>query len=216
MKLYGFWRSAAAHRVRIGLKMKGLAYDETMIDLDAGQQSSDAYREVNPQAVVPTLVSPDGGSFHQSLAILEYLDETHPEPPLLPADAKGRARVRALALTWAADSHPLITPRIRRYLADPLGIDEEARAEWVRHWLAAGLDVGEERLSRDTETARFCHGDVPGLADICLAVQATGARYFGVEVDRYPTVAAIVARLEALPAFAEAAPLRQPGAPKPD
>jgi maleylacetoacetate isomerase len=215
MRMFGFWRSAAAHRVRIGLNLKGLAYDETMIDLDSGQQASDAYREVNPGAVVPTLIEDDGASFHQSLAILEYLDETRPEPPLLPADPKGRARVRALALVWAADSHPFITPRVRSYLAEHFGVDEGGRTEWIRHWLSRGLEIAEARLSADTETARFCHGDQVTIADICLAVQAGSAKHFGVEMERFPTIGRIWRNCLEIEAFAAAQPLRQPGAPKP-
>jgi maleylacetoacetate isomerase len=212
--MFGFWRSAAAHRVRIGLYLKGLPFEETMIDLDSGQQSSDAYREINPGLVVPTLIEDDGSSFHQSLAILEYLDETRPEPPLLPADPKGRARVRALALVWAADSHPFITPRVRTYLADPLGVDEAGRTEWIRHWLSRGLEVGEERLSNDRDTGRFCHGDAVTIADICLAVQAASAKHFGVAIERFPTIDRIWANCLEIEAFARAQPMRQPGAPQ--
>jgi maleylacetoacetate isomerase len=213
VRLFGFWRSVAAHRVRIALNLKNLPYDETMIDLDAGQQASDAYREVNPAALVPTLVEEDGAHLQQSLAIVEYLDETRPEPPLLPGDARGRARVRALALTWAADSHPFITPRVRKYLADSLHVEEAARLNWVRHWLTRGLAIGEDQLAGDPRTGRFCHGDEPTIADICLSPQAAAAKLFGVQVEQFPTVSRIWANCLALDAFARALPLRQPGAP---
>jgi maleylacetoacetate isomerase len=213
MKMFGFWRSVASHRVRIALNLKNLAYTETMIDLDAGQQASDAYREVNPAAQVPTLVDDDGESFTQSLAIIEYLDETRPEPPLLPADPAGRARVRGLALTWAADSHPFIVPRVRKYLDETLHIDEPARLEWIRHWLTRGLEIGEDRLAGDPRTGRFCHGDQPTIADICLSPQAAAAKIFGVQIERFPTIDRIWANCLALDAFSRALPLKQPGAP---
>jgi maleylacetoacetate isomerase len=212
--MYGFWRSNAAHRVRIGLNLKGLAYEEVMIDLDAGEQGRADYQAVNPAALVPTLIADDGTSLTQSLAILEYLDETQPEPPLLPKDPRGRARVRAIALTYAADSHPFITPRVRKYLADPLGIDEAARMEWIRHWLARGLEIAEARLAGDDATGSFCHGDVPTLADICLAVQAGAAKHFGVANEGFPVTSRIWANCLALDAFARAQPMLQPGAPK--
>ena len=154
IRMYGFWRSAAAFRVRIALNLKGLAFTEEMIDLDAGVQNAPAYRAINPQEVVPTLLI-DGLSLTESLAILEYLEETRPAPPLLPADAPGRARVRSLAQIWAADHHPLIVPRIRRYLADTLGVDEAGRNAWIRHWFAEGLRIGEARLAAEPETGWF-------------------------------------------------------------
>jgi maleylacetoacetate isomerase len=212
IKMFGFWRSAAAFRVRIALNLKGLAFEEEMIDLDAGTQHAAAYHAVNPAHVVPTLLI-DGLSLTQSLAILEYLDETRPTPPLLPADPIGRARVRSLALIWAADHHPLITPRIRRYLADSLAVSESGRAEWVRHWFAEGLRIGETRLAAEPETGRFCQGDTPGMADLCLISQALGARNFGVDLAAYPTVQRIVGACAEIDAFARALPLRQPGAP---
>lgn len=214
MKMYGFWRSNAAHRVRVGLNLKALSYEEAMIDLDAGEQGRADYLGVNPAALVPTLVEDDGSVFTQSLAILEYLDETRPEPPLLPKDPKGRARVRAIALSYAADSHPFITPRVRKYLADPLGADEAARMEWIRHWLAQGLDTVESRLAADAQTGRFCHGDAPTLADICLAVHAGTSKHFGVALDPFPETSRIWANCLAVDAFAKAQPMLQPGAPK--
>ena len=212
IRMYGFWRSAAAFRVRIALNLKGLAYTEEMIDLDAGVQHGAAYRAVNPQEVVPTLLI-DGLSLTESLAIMEYLDETRPAPPLLPADPPGRARVRSLALIWAADHHPLIVPRIRRYLAEQLGVDEAGRTAWIRHWFAEGLRIGEARLAAEPETGAFCHGDAPTLADLALMSQVMGARGFGIDLAAYPTVARIAGACLARDEFARALPLRQKGAP---
>lgn len=212
IRMYGFWRSAAAFRVRIALNIKGLDFAEEMIDLDAGVQNAPAYRAINPQEVVPTLLI-DGLSLTESLAIVEYLEETHPSPPLLPADAPGRARVRSLAQIWAADHHPLIVPRIRRYLAEQLGVDEAGRTAWIRHWFAEGLRIGEARLAAEPHTGAFCHGDAPTLADLTLMSQAMGARGFGIDLAAYPTVARIVTACLAREEFARALPLRQPGAP---
>ena len=213
LKMYGFWRSAASFRVRIAMNLKGLAYEETMIDLDAGEQHAPAFKAINPAAAVPALFVDDGPPLIQSLAILEYLEELYPEPALLPPDARGKARVRALALIFAADHHPLITPRVRRYLAETLGIDEAGRTGWIRHWFREGLLQGEARLAGDPATGRFCHGDAPTIADLCLVSQAMGARGFKVETADLPTVHRIVEACLTIDAFARALPLRQPGAP---
>jgi len=141
IKMYGFWRSAASFRVRIALNLKGLAYEEEMIDLDADEQHAPGYRAVNPQAALPTVIIDGGPKLTQSMAILEFLEETHPTPALLPSDPYGRARVRSLALLWAADHHPLIVPRIRTYLEDVLKQDEAARRAWIRHWFREGLAI---------------------------------------------------------------------------
>jgi maleylacetoacetate isomerase len=213
LKMYGFWRSAASFRVRIAMNLKGLAYEETMIDLDAGEQHAPAFKAINPAAGVPALFVDDGPPLIQSLAILEYLEELHPEPALLPPDARGKARVRALALIFAADHHPLITPRVRRYLADTLQIDDAGRTQWIRYWFREGLAQGEARLAGDPATGRFCHGDAPTIADLCLVSQAMGARGFKVETADLPTVHRIVEACLTIDAFARAVPLRQPGAP---
>jgi maleylacetoacetate isomerase len=213
LKMYGFWRSAASFRVRIAMNLKGLAYEETMIDLDAGEQHAPAFKAINPAAAVPALFVDDGPPLIQSLAILEYLEELHPKPALLPPDARGRARVRALSLIFAADHHPLITPRVRRYLADTLQIDDAGRTQWIRHWFREGLAQGEARLAGDPATGRFCHGDAPTIADLCLVSQAMGARGFKVETADLPTVHRIVEACLTIDAFARALPLRQPGAP---
>lgn len=209
--MYGFWRSAASFRVRMALNLKQLAYAETMIDLDAGEQGG-AYLALNPQAKVPLVILEDGSRLTQSMAILEYLEETHPTPALLPGDALGRARVRALAGIWAADHHPLIVPRIRSYLRDALGADEAQRTAWIRHWFSEGLRIGEAALA-DPATGRFCHGEALSLADLCLMSQVMGARGFQVDMAPYPTINRIVEACLATEAVARALPLRQPGAP---
>jgi maleylacetoacetate isomerase len=214
MKLYSYWRSLATFRVRIALNIKGLKYEQVWIDLDAGDQRQPGYRNVNPQMVIPSLVEDDGNVLYQSMAIMEYLDEVHSEPPLLPPDPRGRARVRALSLITVADSHPLIVPRVRNHLAATFNVDEEGRAAWVRHWFAQGLNAYESHLSRDRATGAYCHGDTVTMADLCLVSHAVGYRVFKGTIDNHPTVKRIVERCLADERFASAQPLRQPGAPK--
>jgi maleylacetoacetate isomerase len=211
--MYGFWRSSAAFRVRIALNLKRLPFQEQMIDIDAGEQYAPAYRALNPQAAVPTVILEDGTALTQSLAILEYLEETYPEPALLPADASGRARVRSLALLWAADHHPLIVPRVRAYLAKALAQDEASRMAWVRHWLREGLTIGEARLAGDAHTDSYVHGNAPSIADLCLMSHAIAARVFKVDFSDLPTITRIVETCLARDEFARALPMRQPGAP---
>ena len=213
LKMYGFWRSAATFRVRTALNLKGLAFEETMIDLDADEQNTASFWAINPAAAVPALFVDDGPPLTQSLAILEYLEALYPEPALLPADPRGKARVRALALIFAADHHPLIVPRVRRYLADAFEIDNAGRTEWVSHWFREGLAQGEARLAGDPATGRFCHGDTPTIADLCLMSQVFGARGFNVSTADLPTVERIAGACLEIEAFAKSAPLRQPGAP---
>lgn len=212
-RLYGFWRSAATFRVRAALNLKGLAYAETMVDLDAGEQDAARFRAINPAGAVPALFVDDGPPLTQSLAILEYLEELHPAPALLPPDPRGKARVRALALSFAADHHPLIVPRIRRHLAQALGAAPETISDWIRHWFREGLAQAETRLAPDPATGRFTHGDTPTIADLCLMSHVFGAQGFGVKVSDHPTVARIFAACLEVEAFARAAPLRQAGAP---
>jgi maleylacetoacetate isomerase len=213
MILFGFWRSLATFRVRIALNLKKVPFEEVSIDLMAGQQRSAEYAATNPQKVVPALVEDGAAPLVQSLAILEYLDERFPDPPLLPADARGRARVRGLAQIIACDTHPLIVPRVREFLADELGLDEATRLKWIRHWIAVGLGAVEAHLSRDPETGLYCHGDTLSVADLCLTSQAIGYKFFDGTMDAFPTAARIVERCMAEDAFARAHPLRQPGAP---
>jgi maleylacetoacetate isomerase len=215
MKLYGFWRSLATYRVKVALALKGLQVEEVSIDLLKGQQHEKDYLKVNPQAVVPALVLDEGGPpLVQSLAILEFLEETKPQPPLLPKDPRGRARVRGLALIAAADGHPLVVPRIRNYLEKELKIDEPARNKWLAHWSLKALEAIESHLKNEKETGKFCHGDTVSMADICLAGQVIGATgYFKVDVSGVPTAMRVYEECMKIEAFARAHPLKQPGAP---
>jgi maleylacetoacetate isomerase len=214
MKLYGFWRSLATYRVRVAMSLKGVEAEEISIDLLKGLQHTADYKAVNPQGVVPALVPDDGGTpLFQSLAILEYLDETHPQPPLLPKDARGRARVRGLSLIAAADGHPLVVPRVRTYLEKEMRQDEVARNRWLAHWTLRALEAIESHLKNEPETGRFCHGDSVTMADICLASQAIGAlAYFSCDTSGVPTVMRIYGQLMEIDAFSRAHPLKQQGA----
>jgi len=214
MKLYGFWRSLATYRVRVALALKGVDAPEVSVNLLQGAQHKDDYKSVNPQSVVPALVVDDGAPLFQSLAILEYLEETHPQPPLLPRDPRGRARVRGLALVVACDAHPLIVPRIRSYLEREMHLDEAARNRWLQHWTLLALETLEAHLSRERETGRYCHGDAPTMADICLAGQVLAAGYFDVATRSVPTVERIFAECMKIEAFERSQPLKQPDAPK--
>src|SRR5712675_1309164 len=207
IRLFSFWRSLATYRVRIALNLKGLAPDdETDVNLMKGVQRQAAYRAVNPMMALPALV--DG----EAPALFEYLDETRPDPPLLPKDARGRARVRGLAQIVACDSHPLIVPRVREYLEHELKIDEPTRMAWCRHWHTQALTALETNL-KGKETGRFCHGDQVTIADICLASQAAGAKFFNVDTAPFPNVVRIAGACQEIDAFARAHPLKQPGAP---
>lgn len=211
MKFHGYFRSSAAYRVRIALNLKGLTPELAFVHLRKGEQKAPPYADLNPQKLVPAL-EVDGRVLTQSLAIIEYLDETHPEPPLLPADPLDRARVRALALAVACDIHPLNNLRVLSHLKSGLGHSQQEVDEWYRHWIAVGLTALEAMLADDPLTGRFCHGDRPGLADICLVPQLANARRFGCEVTGYPTLLRIEAACQELPAFADAVPGRQPDA----
>ena len=214
MKLYSYFRSSAAFRVRIALNLKGLDYESVPVHLvkDGGHNRRPEFRAVNPQMRIPALVVPRGDVLIQSLAIIEYLDETHPNPPLLPRDPRDRARVRGLAQIVACDSHPLIVPRVREYLEHELKIDEPTRTKWCQHWHTAALTALEANL-KDKATGRYCHGDAITLADICLASQAAGAKFFAVDTAPFPNFSRIAGELAAIDAFARAHPLKQPGAP---
>ncbi|MCU6499450.1 maleylacetoacetate isomerase [Rugamonas sp. A1-17] len=213
MKLYTYFRSSAAYRVRIALNLKGLAYDAVPVHLlrDGGEQLTDSYRALNPSALLPTL-DDDGSVIGQSLAIIEYLEETRPQAPLLPSGTADRARVRALALTVAADTHPLGNLRVLKYLKGQLKVSEEVKLEWQQHWLQLGLATLERMLADDPRTGRYCHGDTPTLADCCLVPQVFSAQRFGVDMTPYPTVMRIHAACNELPAFQQAHPSRQPDA----
>jgi maleylacetoacetate isomerase len=213
LKLFSFWRSLGSYRVRIALNLKGLAPSEDVdVNLMKGAQRDAAYRAVNPMMALPALVDGDGPAMFESLAIIEYLDETHPEPPLLPKDARGRARVRGLAQIVACDSHPLIVPRVREYLEHEFKIDEPARLAWCRHWHVQALTALETHLA-GPETGRFCHRDQVTVADICLASQVAGAQFFNVDLAPFPNAARVADACHQIDAFARAHPLKQKGAP---
>src|SRR5436190_9375794 len=214
VKLFGFWRSLATFRVRIALNLKGIVPDEVIdVNLMQGKQREEAYRKVNPQMMLPALIDGDGPVMFQSLAIMEYLDETHPNPPLLPKDPRARARVRGLAQIVACDSHPLLVPRIREYLEHELKLDEPSRLKFIHNWIGAALRALETNLASSKETGRCCHGDAITIADICLVSQATGASFYKYDMAPFPTVRRIVDTCMQNDAFARAHPLKQPGAP---
>jgi maleylacetoacetate isomerase len=214
MKFFSFWRSQASFRVRIALNLKGLAAEIVFVDLDADAHRAEAYRSVNPQMALPALVLDDGSTLFQSLAIIEYLDEMHSTPPLLPSDALGRARVRGLALIVACEGHPLLVPRVRRYLDHELNLRDTQQAAWRRHWTVETLAALEAHLAGDKATGRFCHGDTPTLADICLVGHVHAAVTQQIDLAPYPTVKRIFETAMALPAFAKAHPLAQPDTPE--
>ncbi|MBB3220522.1 maleylacetoacetate isomerase [Pseudoduganella umbonata] len=213
MKLYTYFRSSAAYRVRIALNLKGIDAELVPVHLlkDGGEQFGPAYDALNPQHLVP-LLEHDGMALGQSLAIIEYLDETHPQQPLLPPDARGRARVRALSQAIACDIHPIDNLRVLKYLSDKLDVSLDQKGAWYRHWVALGLEALERQVSRDRETGSFCHGDTPTMADCCLVPQLYNARRFDCDLAPYPTLTAIASRCEALPAFDAASPDKQPDA----
>ena len=212
MKLYGFWRSIATFRVRIALNLKGVAVEDISVHLLKGEQLKPEFLAVNPQGALPALVLEDGATLVESLAIIEYLDETYPNPPLLPKDAKGRARVRGLALIPTADGHPLIVPRIRGYLEKELKVDEAGRAKWLMHWSAEALKALEGHLANEKETGKFCHGDSVTLADLCLVSAVVQGKFFNVDTAAFPTVMRIFDECMKIEAFANAHPQKQPDA----
>lgn len=211
--LYTYWRSQASYRVRVALRLKGLQVQTVKLDLLKGEQLADGYRALNRAAAVPTLVDGEGPPLVQSLAILEYLEETHPDPPLLPRAPRLRAHARALAQMAAVDAHPFIVPRVRKVLGE-LGLDEAARTRWVRHWLDAASGAIEATLADDPRTGRFCVGDAVGLADICIAAHFVSADLFGARpAAEFPTARRIVETCLQMDAFALEHPLRQADAP---
>jgi maleylacetoacetate isomerase len=209
IQVYGFWRSIASFRVRVALKLKGMPFEETSIDILSGEQFEPGYAAVNAERVVPTLIH-DGHSLFQSLAIIEYLDEIQPRPRLIPEDARERAYARALALMTVADAHPLVTPRVRNHLGKTFGADAKAIEEWGRHWTTEGLATYERLLARRAP-APFALGAEPGLADICIAGHVVTAQYVKLELTAFPVVARLAERCFALPAFATSHPFEQPG-----
>lgn len=215
MKLYGYWRSQATFRVRVAMNLKGIPPSENeALDLAKGEQFNDAYRRINPQSVVPALIVGEGPPLIQSMAIMEYLEETHPAPPLLPRDPLDRARVRALALIPIAEIHPLMVPRVRNYVEKDLKLGEAGRVQWIRHFVGLGLQALEDLLNNDPRTGRFSHGEGVTMADICLAGQVIGAQNSDCDVKPYKTVLRIHEACMALDAFSRAHPRKQPDAPK--
>jgi maleylacetoacetate isomerase/maleylpyruvate isomerase len=217
-ELYSFWRTSATYRVRVAFNLKGVEPREHNVNLDAAEQLRPEFLEINPLGAIPALLDHRAGAstapLTQSLAILEFLDETYPAPALLPADARGRARVRSLAAMLAADTHPLITPRVKKYLTGAGKFDDRAWRAWQVHWFTTGLQAVEQRLARESETGIYCHGDSPSVADICLASILVVMRVFKIEVAQIPTVQRIMTSCEELGAFARAEPARQAGAPQ--
>lgn len=216
LRLFSYWRSSAAYRVRIGLNLKQLRYEVVPVHLvrDGGEQHSEAYRETNPQELVPVLQH-GHRTLRQSLAILEYLDDMWPEPALLPSEARDRERVRALALLVACDIHPLNNLRVLQFLDTQWGVPQPEREEWARHWMAIGFEALEKLLADHLSTGTFCHGEVPTVADCCLVPQIYNARRFGLDMSPYPTIVRIEQACLALPAFDAARPENQPDAPAP-
>lgn len=212
-ELYSYWRTSATYRVRVALGLKKLQALERFVNVDAGEHRSDAFLKINPMGAIPALVVSGHAPLTQSLAILEFLEELQPQPPLLPADIYARARVRSIAQMLAADTHPLITPRVKKQLTGVHGFDDAAWRTWQTQWFGTGLRAVEQRLASDPDTGRFCHGDAPTMADICLASIIVVMRVFKITVADTPTVDRIMAACEALEAFQKADPMRQVGAP---
>ena len=211
--LYGYFRSSAAYRVRIALNLKGIKPEMKFVHLlkGGGQQHAPGYKAINPQELIPTLEH-DGHTIGQSLAIVEYLDEVKPEPPLLPKDAAGRARVRQIAYAVACDIHPVNNLRVNLYLRDKFGASEAQRMDWQQHWMKLGFAAIETLLADSRETGKYCHGDRPTLADICLIPQMSNARRVNLDLSAYPTLLRIEETALATPAFKAASPAEQPDA----
>lgn len=211
MIVHGFFRSSAAHRLRIAMNLKGVEPDFRPVHLRRGDQEGEAYRALNPQGLVPALETDDGAVLIQSLAIVEWLDETHPEPPLLPPDPLGRAKVRGFAAIIACDIHPLQNLRVLRYLKRAYEQDQDGLDVWCRHWVGEGLLACEALLAREPDRT-FAFGDAPGLAEVCLVPQLLAADRFGVDLEPFPRLRRVRAACDALPAFADARPAVQPDA----
>ena len=213
MKLYTFFRSSASYRVRIALNLKGLSYEQAPIHLrrGGGEQLTAAYHAINPQALVPALED-NGRILTQSLAIIEYLDETHPNPPLLPKDLADRAFVRGMALVIACEVHPIQNLRVLNYVKATYNQTDEQVNQWAQHWIDLGLAALQEMIVAQPKRGKFCFGDTPTLADICLIPQLGNARRYGCDLAKYPTILEIEKICNALPAFANAAPEKQPDA----
>lgn len=213
LDLYGFWRSLATFRVRIALNLKGVDYREHPVDIFSGEQYEAAFRAINPMAAVPALVERGEPPLTQSMAILEYLEEVYPEPPLLPASPRARAQVRALAMIVVSDAHPLVVPRVRNYLSDVFKLEEPARMAWIEHWSRTALGAMEQQVSG--VSGPFCTGPSPTFADICLVTHMVGARLSRFDMSEFRACNRIVDHCLSMEAFAKAHPLKQAGAPAP-
>ena len=213
MKLYTFFRSSASYRVRIALNLKGISYEQAAIHLrrGGGEQLTAAYKAINPQALVPALKD-DGRILTQSLAIIEYLEEKHPNPPLLPKDPADKAIVRSMALVIACEVHPIQNLRVLNYVKATYNQTDEQVNKWAQHWIDLGLSALQEMIAAQPKRGKFCFGDTPTLADICLIPQLGNARRYGCDLSKYPAILAIEKNCEALPAFVNAAPEKQPDA----
>ncbi len=216
-ELFAYWRTSATYRVRVALNLKGIEAEERFVDIDAGEHRSEAFLRINPLGAIPALIdreNPGAPPITQSQAILEFLEEIHPETPILPKTPHGRARVRSLTAMLAADTHPFIVPRVIKYLTETAHFEPDAIRAWRTTWLTRGLQAVEQRLASEPETGIFCHGDSITMADICLASLKTVLPIFKIEVPDIPTIDRIFAACEKEEAFAKAAPMRQVGAPK--
>ena len=217
LDLYSFWRTSATYRVRVACRLKGIAVQEHNVNLDTGEQQSAAFLKINPMGAIPALIDRTEGAsptpITQSMAILEFLEESEPSPALLPADLHGRARVRSLATLLTADTHPLVTPRVKKYLMAQAGFGDAAWRAWQINWFTTGLQALEQRLATEPETGSYCHGNQITMADICMASIVVVMRVFRIDVPDIPNVMHIMASCEAHPAFLQSAPSLQVGAP---
>ncbi|SMC77174.1 maleylacetoacetate isomerase [Polynucleobacter kasalickyi] len=213
MRFYGHWRSLATYRVRVAINLKGIDVEVMPIDLLGKEHLGEHYHSINPQGLLPALDVGSGPALFQSMAIIEYIDDMFPNPPLLPSDPLGKARVRALAQIIAADSHPLMVPRVRNYLTEELGLDADGVQKWIHRFVMPALETCEEILTANSTSSLYCYGDTPGLADIFLASHVIGAGFFKCDLSKLPRVLQIYENCSKLEAFAKAHPLKQPGAP---
>ena len=213
MILYGNWRSLATYRVRVALALKSIPHEVKAINMQGNEHRGDAFKKLSPQGVLPALDDGHGAVLFQSLAILEYLEEAHPKPALLPKDLAARARVRGLSLIVAADAHPLLVPRVREFLQQEAGLHDGELKSWLDRALLTALDAIEADLQTSPHTGEFCHGDTPTMADICLASHLIAAQFFKCDTSSYKECQRVFASCMAIPAFADSHPLKQPGAP---
>ncbi len=212
-ELYAFWRTSATYRVRVAMHLKGMAVKEHLVNIDSGEHRSPEFLNINPLGAIPALVDKGHAPITQSMAILEFLEELQPSPALLPSGLHARARVRSLAGMLVSDTHPLVTPRVKKYLTTTGGFDDAAWRAWQLQWFGTGMQAVEQRLVTEPETGTYCHGEVLSMADICLASVVAVMRVFKIPNNNTPTIDRIMHTLDALPAFKLADPMRQVGAP---